>query len=127
MGDHIFELSHRDGRFIRAAGVFVLTRKSPEGRTEALFVGEADPVASAAIPGHPLWARAMRLGMNGMLVVLEQDPDRRRRFARDMAECLDAPLNRETLRRDVLSRLVPRPHIPPIRSEAMSISAAGQC
>ena len=93
MGGHIIELGHRDGRFIRAGGVYVFTRRCEDGRTEALYVGEAAVIAAAAGPGHPVWPRALRLGLSGLLVVLEADPDRRRRFAREMEATLSPVLN----------------------------------
>ena len=71
MGDHIFELGPKDGRFIRSGGVYVLTRKRWDQTTEALFVGQADVIASAVGPGHPVWRDAVALGLSGLLVVLE--------------------------------------------------------
>ena len=85
MGDHIFELGPRDGRFIRTGGVYVLTRRRQDRTTEALFVGEAAVIAGAVGPGHCAWRDAVALGLSGLLVILEDDPDRRRRFARDQS------------------------------------------
>ena len=93
MGDHIFELGPKDGRFIRTGGVYVLTRKRWDQTTEALFVGQADVIASAVGPGHPVWRDAMALGLSGLLVVLEDDPDRRRRFAAALESTLSPVLN----------------------------------
>ena len=93
VGAHIFELGHRDGRFIRAGGVYVLTRRRPDGGTEALYVGEAAIIAAVVGPGHPAWQRALQLGLSGLLVVLETDPVRRRRFAAEMAATLQPVLN----------------------------------
>jgi len=93
MGDHIFELGAKDGRFIRTGGVYVLTRKRWDQTTEALYVGQADVIASAVGPGHPVWRDAMALGLSGLLVVLEDDPDRRRRFAVALESTLAPVLN----------------------------------
>ena len=93
MGDHIFELGPKDGRFIRTGGVYVLTRKRWDQTTEALFVGQADVIASAVGPGHPVWRDAVALGLSGLLVVLEDDPDRRRRFAAALESTLSPVLN----------------------------------
>ena len=93
MRGHILELGHRDGRFIRAGGVYVFTRRGPDGGAEALYVGEAPVIAGVAGPGHPVWRRAQQMGLSGLLVVLEADPDRRRRFAREMAATLAPVLN----------------------------------
>ena len=93
MGDHIFELGPKDGRFIRTGGVYVLTRKRWDQTTEALFVGQADVIASAVGPGHPVWSDAVALGLSGLLVVLEDDPDRRRRFAAALEVTLAPVLN----------------------------------
>ena len=93
MRGHILELGHRDGRFIRAGGVYVFTRRGPDDRTEALYVGEAPVIAGVAGPGHPVWRRAQQMGLSGLLVVLEADPDRRRRFAREMEATLMPVLN----------------------------------
>ena len=96
MGDHIFELGPSDGRFIRTGGVYVLTRKRWDQTTEALFVGHADVIASAVGPGHPVWSDAVALGLSGLLVVLEDDPDRRRRFAAALEATLAPVLNSRT-------------------------------
>lgn len=93
MGDHIFELGPKDGRFIRSGGVFVLTRKLWDQTTEALFVGQADVIAAAAGPGHPVWSDAVALGLSGLLVVLEDDADRRQRFASALEATLAPVLN----------------------------------
>jgi len=93
MGGHILELGHRDGRFIRTGGVFVFTRRGRDDRAEALYVGEAAVIAGVAGPGHPVWRRAQQLGLSGLLVVLEADPERRRRFAREMEATLAPVLN----------------------------------
>ncbi len=92
-GGHIFELGHRDGRFIRAGGVYVLTRRRGDGGMEALYVGEAEVIAAVVGPGHPAWRRALQLGLSGLLVVLEKDPVRRRRFAVEMQATLQPVLN----------------------------------
>jgi hypothetical protein len=93
VGAHIFELGHRDGRFIRAGGVYVLTRRRADGGMEALYVGEAEVIAAVVGPGHPVWRRALQLGLSGLLVVLEKDPVRRRRFAVEMEATLQPVLN----------------------------------
>jgi hypothetical protein len=93
MEGHILELGHRDGRFVRAGGVYVFTRRGPDDRTEALYVGEAAVIAGVAGPGHPVWCRAQQMGLSGLLVVLEADPERRRRFAREMEATLTPVLN----------------------------------
>jgi hypothetical protein len=93
MGAHIYELGHRDGRFVRAGGVYVLTRRTCDGRLEALYVGEAAVIAATVGPGHPAWCQALQLGLSGLLVVLEADPERRRRFAREMEATLAPVLN----------------------------------
>ncbi len=93
VGAHIFELGHRDGRFIRAGGVYVLTRRRGDGGMEALYVGEAEVIAAVVGPGHPAWRRALQLGLSGLLVVLEKDPVRRKRFAVEMEATLQPVLN----------------------------------
>ena len=103
VGAHIFELGHRDGRFIRAGGVYVLTRRRPDGGTEALYVGEAAIIAAVVGPGHPAWQRALQLGLSGLLVVLEKDPVRRRRFAAEMEATLQPVLNGREATRAVMT------------------------
>jgi len=93
MGDHIFELGPRDGRFIRAGGVYVFIRRDRSGAAQALYVGEAEVIAAQAGPGHPAWTEAVMRGLSGLLVVLESDPVRRRRFASELIATLAPPLN----------------------------------
>lgn len=93
MGEHIFELGPKDGRFIRTGGVYVLTRKRWDQTIEAIFVGQAEVIASAVGPGHPIWRDALALGLSGLLVVLEDNPDRRRRFAAALEVTLAPILN----------------------------------
>ena len=53
-----------DGRFFREPGLFAFVRDDPREGRLMLLAGHADNLATAAISSHPLWAEALRLGVN---------------------------------------------------------------
>jgi hypothetical protein len=94
MRDDIFRIGHHDGRFVRTPGVFVFMASAGEGRKQALYVGEGDPVSSWASPGAPQWRRALGLGFDEILVVVERDREQRKRLCAELVEVLRPELNR---------------------------------
>lgn len=93
MRDDIFRIGHHDGRFVRTPGVFVFLASAGEGRKQALFVGEGDPVSSWASPGAPFWRSALSLGLDEILVVVERDLEQRKRLHAELIEVLQPTLN----------------------------------
>ncbi len=53
-----------DGRFFRVPGVYAFVRRNGDAERTLLYVDHTDSIAGAAYAGHPLWADALRLGMN---------------------------------------------------------------
>lgn len=74
-------LSHRDGRFIRLAGLFAFARREPSGIYQVLHLEMTEVIARDAGPAHGRWGWALSVGMNTLLVhgfgqpaILAQDP-----------------------------------------------------
>jgi hypothetical protein len=63
-------LGHRDGRFVRAPGLYAFARREPDGRRLVLHLGMAGDINRQAGPGHPRWAWALSQGMDTLLVHL---------------------------------------------------------
>ena len=62
-------LYHRDGRFIRAAGLFAFARHdTPGGGHVVLHLELAEAINRVAGPGHPRWAWALGEGLDTLLV-----------------------------------------------------------
>jgi hypothetical protein len=61
-------LSHRDGRFVRSAGLFAFARRQASGVYEVLHLEMTEAINRAAGPGHPRWGWALSVGMNALLV-----------------------------------------------------------
>lgn len=64
-------LGHRDGRFVRAPGLWAFARREACGDRVLLWVEHSDCVSQAAGPAHPRWVDALGLGMNELHVCLE--------------------------------------------------------
>jgi hypothetical protein len=62
-------LCHRDGRLIRASGLFVFARREGRRRT-ILHMELAEAINRHAGPSHPRWAWALAQGLNELLVSL---------------------------------------------------------
>lgn len=92
-GMDIYQVGRHDGRFIRTPGVFVFLASDLAGRKRALYVGEGDPISSWASSGAPQWRRALDLGLDEILVVVERDRDQRKRLQAEMVELFRPPLN----------------------------------
>lgn len=63
-------LHHHDGRFVRGAGRFALSRMDADGGRTIFCLEEAADISRAAGPGHRAWAHAVSAGMNEILVHL---------------------------------------------------------
>jgi hypothetical protein len=69
LGVPFLRLFHRDGRLIRAPGLFGFARR--EGpRCVLLHLELAEAINLRAVPMHPRWPWAMREGLNELLVCL---------------------------------------------------------
>jgi hypothetical protein len=75
-GTPFMALSHRDGRFVRASGVFAFARREPDGTYRVLHLDIAGEINRQAGPGHPRWAWALSQGMDALLVHLFGRPAR---------------------------------------------------
>ncbi len=64
VGVEFAAVHHRDGRMFRQPGLFAFVRRAAQSEPLLLFVGETDTLAQFAGPTHPLWADALRLGMD---------------------------------------------------------------
>ena len=62
------EFGHRDGRFLHAPGLFGFVRRYTSDDCLLLFAGQAEDLAREAGPSHPMWAEALRLGLNELHV-----------------------------------------------------------
>ena len=70
-GVSFLALGHHDGPMIRAPGLYGFGRRGAGGERVLLFIDHADCIASVAGPGHPVWAEALRLGMNELHICLK--------------------------------------------------------
>ena len=61
-------LSHRDGRFIRLAGLFAFARCEPSGTYQVLHLEMTEAINRDAGPAHRRWVWALSVGMNALLV-----------------------------------------------------------
>ena len=64
-------IAHHDAHFLRAPGLYGFARRHGPGARVLLYLDHADDIARAASPAHPLWADALRLGMNELHVCLK--------------------------------------------------------
>ena len=64
-------IDHHDGRMLSAPGLYGFVRRGPSDERVLLFIDQADCIASAAVPSHPLWGHALGLGMNELHVCLK--------------------------------------------------------
>jgi hypothetical protein len=62
-------LHHRDGRRVRAAGMFVFARRVGDARV-ILHMELTSEINHRAGPGHPRWEWALNHGLNELLVCL---------------------------------------------------------
>lgn len=63
-------LHHHDGRFVRGAGRFALSRHDADGGRTLFCLEDAQDISRAAGPGHPAWAHAVTRGLNEVLIHL---------------------------------------------------------
>ena len=63
-------MGHRDGRMLRAPGLFAFCRAGGGEGGLMLFAGHTEDVASSAGPRHPRWVDALQLGMDELHVHL---------------------------------------------------------
>lgn len=63
-------LGHRDGRFVRAPGLFAFAQRESSGVYRVLHLEMAGEINRMARPGHPRWDWALGLGMDSLLVHL---------------------------------------------------------
>lgn len=61
-------LGHRDGRFMRAAGLFALARRQIVGGPCILHLELTEAVNRSACAAHPRWGWALGEGMDCLLV-----------------------------------------------------------
>lgn len=61
-------VGYRDGRMLRAPGLFAFVRNDTRDGPLMLFAGHAEDIAQRAGPSHPAWAEALTLGMNELHV-----------------------------------------------------------
>ena len=61
-------LSHRDGRFVRLAGLFAFARREPSGIYKVLHLEMTEAIDRDAGPAHRRWGWALSVGMNALLV-----------------------------------------------------------
>ena len=61
-------LGYRDGRMLRAPGLFAFVRSDPRDGPLLLFAGEGVELAQVAGPGHPKWSEALSLGLDELHV-----------------------------------------------------------
>ena len=80
-------LHHRDGKMLRAPGLFAFVRHDVRDGPLLLFAGEAEDLAQAAGPGHPKWSEALLLGMDELhvRVPIERRIDRLQLLSRIVA------------------------------------------
>ncbi len=81
-------LSHRDGRFVRAPGLFAFARREASGVHQVLHLEMTEAIDRDAGPAHHRWAWALSQGMNTVLV---------HGFGQPAALPEDAPLDWETV------------------------------
>ena len=67
-GVPILALSHRDGRFMRLAGLFAFAKREASGIHQVLHSETTEAIDRDAGPNHPRWAWALGAGMNTLLV-----------------------------------------------------------
>lgn len=63
-------VNYRDGRMLRAPGLFAFIRRDARNGPLMLFAGQSEDIAQAAGPGHAAWADALALGMDELQVHL---------------------------------------------------------
>lgn len=63
-------LGHHDGRFVRAAGLFVLARRDPDGGYTLLHFELSEAINCSATPGHDRWGWALGQGLDTPLIHL---------------------------------------------------------
>jgi hypothetical protein len=63
-------LGHRDGRFVRAPGLFAFARREADGLYRVLHLEMAGQINLAADAGHPRWSWALGQGMDSLLIHL---------------------------------------------------------
>lgn len=61
-------LSHRDGRFVRLAGLFAFAKREASGVHQVLHLEMTAAIDRDAGPSHPRWAWALGAGMNALLI-----------------------------------------------------------
>jgi hypothetical protein len=67
-------LGHRDGRFVRSAGLFAFARRERAGRFTVLHFEMTEAINRGAGPGHARWDWCAGEGMNVLLVHLAGRP-----------------------------------------------------
>jgi hypothetical protein len=67
-------LTHRDGRFLRAAGLFAFARREADGTYMVLHLELTASISLSAGGDHPRWPWALRQGMDSLLVHLLGEP-----------------------------------------------------
>jgi hypothetical protein len=63
-------LGHRDGRFVRSAGLFAFVRRERGGRFTVLHFEMTEAINRSARPGHARWDWCAGEGLNALMVHL---------------------------------------------------------
>jgi hypothetical protein len=69
-------VSHHDGRFIHAAGLFAFARRDADGGYTILHFELSGAIDRGAGPDHPRWTWSLSEGLNTLLVHLAGKPAR---------------------------------------------------
>ncbi len=69
-GVRFHAVHRRDGRMMRAPGLFAFVRHDPQSGPLMLFAGHSENIAQEAGPSHAAWADALALGMDELQVHL---------------------------------------------------------
>lgn len=84
----IMRLGRRDLRFIHGAGVYIFAKRGVGGRAHPIVVGESENIGRDARVGGGDFAMAEQDGVEEAIVVLEKDPEARRRLTEAVAKAL---------------------------------------